>query len=37
MRVLYDLWTEIDELGMNKCMKHDWLFGWILAWDCYAW
>jgi len=27
----------IDELGVNKCMNHDWLIGWILAWDCYAW
>jgi len=27
----------IDELGMNKCMNHDWLNGWILAWDWYAW
>jgi len=37
MHVLYYLWTGIDELGMNKCMNHDWLIGWILAWDCYAW
>jgi len=18
-------------------MNHDWMIGWILAWDCYAW
>jgi len=29
--------TGIDELGMNKYMNHDWLIGWILAWDWYAW
>jgi len=23
MHVLYDLWTRIDEFGMNKCTNHD--------------
>jgi len=25
------VWTRIDELGMIKCINHDWLIGWILA------
>jgi len=27
---------DIDLLGMNQCMNHDWSIGWILTWDCYA-
>jgi len=22
---------DIDLLGMNKCINHDWLFGWIFT------
>jgi len=31
MHRLNDLWAEIDELGMNMHMKHDWMVGCILA------
>jgi len=37
MHVLYDLWTRIDEFGMIIRRKHDWMVGYILAWDWYAW
>jgi len=33
MHVLSGLWARIDEFGMILCMEHDWMVGWILAWD----
>jgi len=33
MHVLNVLWVGINEFSMILLIEHDWMVGWILAWD----